>query len=86
MEMTSHAWDVLKSGAITVTIKVGPPVPLVEFKDRKDLALKSERAVRRDVLAILRGRPDGDIVPVEPSEEARRAKLTVPVRKSEKWT
>jgi 1-acyl-sn-glycerol-3-phosphate acyltransferase len=86
MEMTSHAWGVLKSGSITVTIKVSPPVPLAEFKDRKDLALKSERTVRRDVLAILRGRSDSDLVPVEPSEEARRAKLTVPVRKSEKWT
>lgn len=86
MEMTSHAWGVLKSGAITVTIKVGPPVPLAEFKDRKDLALKSERAVRRDVLAILRGREDGDLTPVEPSDEARRSKLTVPVRKSDKWT
>jgi 1-acyl-sn-glycerol-3-phosphate acyltransferase len=86
MEMTSHAWRVLKSGAITVTIKVGPPVPLADFKDRKDLALKSERAVRRDVLAILRGREDGDLTPVEPSDDARRAKLTVPVRKSEKWT
>lgn len=86
MEMTSHAWGVLKSGTITVTIKVGPPVPLAEFKDRKDLALKSERAVRRDVLAILRGREDGDLTPVEPSDEARRAKLTVPVRKSDKWT
>jgi 1-acyl-sn-glycerol-3-phosphate acyltransferase len=37
-------------------------------------------------LAILRGRSDSDLVPVEPSEEARRAKLTVPLRKSEKWT
>jgi 1-acyl-sn-glycerol-3-phosphate acyltransferase len=86
MEMTSHAWGVLKSGAITVTIKVGPPVPLADFKDRKDLALKSERAIRRDVLAILRGRPDGDLVPVEPSQEARRTKVAAPVRKSDKWT
>jgi len=86
MEMTSHAWGVLKLGAITVTIKVGPPVPLADFKDRKDLALKSERAIRRDVLAILRGREDGDLTPVEPSDEARRIKLGSPVRKSEKWT
>lgn len=86
MEMTSHAWGVLKSGAITVTIKVGPPVPLTDFKDRKDLALKSERSIRRDVLAILRGRPDGDLVPVEPSQEARRTKVAAPVRKSDKWT
>ncbi|HVZ05946.1 lysophospholipid acyltransferase family protein [Hyphomicrobium sp.] len=86
MEMTSHAWGVLKSGAITATVKVGAPVPLGDFKDRKDLALKSERAVRRDVLSILRGRMDGSLVPVEPSEAARRAKMVIPVRKSEKWT
>jgi 1-acyl-sn-glycerol-3-phosphate acyltransferase len=70
-----------------VTIKVGPPVPLKNFDDRKDLALKSERAIRRDVLGILRGRPDDpDLMPVEPSEESRRVKLSVSRGKSEKWT
>jgi 1-acyl-sn-glycerol-3-phosphate acyltransferase len=86
MEMTSHAWGVLKSGVITATIKVGPPVLLSDFSDRKDLALKSERAVRRDVLAILRGRSDANLVPVEPSREARQAKVGAVVGKSEKWT
>jgi len=86
MEMTSHAWGVLKSGAITATIKVGAPVPLADFTDRKDLALSSERAVRRDVLAILRGREDGGLEPVEPSAEARRSRLAAGVAKSEKWT
>jgi 1-acyl-sn-glycerol-3-phosphate acyltransferase len=87
MEMTSHAWGVLKSGPITVTIKLGPPVPLSEFKDRKDLALKTERAIRLSVLGILRGRPDDPgLVPVEPSEESRRQKLALPQGRSEKWT
>jgi lyso-ornithine lipid O-acyltransferase len=87
MEMTSHAWGVLKSGPITVTIKVGPPVPLSEFKDRKDLALKTERAVRSAVLGILRGRPDDPaLLPVEPTEETRRRKLASPQIRSEKWT
>lgn len=87
MEMTSHAWGVLKSGPITVTIKVSPPVPLSEFKDRKDLALKTERAVRSAVLGILRGRPDDPaLLPVEPTEETRRRKLSVPQARSEKWT
>lgn len=87
MEMTSHAWGVLKSGPITATIKVSPPVPLSEFKDRKDLALKTERAVRSAVLGILRGRPDDPaIVPVEPSQEIRRLKLGSPAARSEKWT
>jgi 1-acyl-sn-glycerol-3-phosphate acyltransferase len=87
MEMTSHAWGVLKSGPITATIRISPPVPLADFKDRKDLAIKSERAIRRDVLGILRGRPDDPgLVPVEPSEESRRTKLSVAQPKSEKWT
>lgn len=87
MEMTSHAWGVLRSGTITVTIKVGPPVPLSEFKDRKDLALKTERAIRSAVLGILRGRPDDPgLVPVEPSDESRRRKLASPQARSEKWT
>ncbi|HET6388950.1 lysophospholipid acyltransferase family protein [Hyphomicrobium sp.] len=87
MEMTSHAWGVLQSGPITATIKVGPPVPLREFNDRKDLALKTERAIRADVLGILRGRPgDPGLVPVEPSAESRRKKLALPQVRSEKWT
>jgi 1-acyl-sn-glycerol-3-phosphate acyltransferase len=87
MEMTSHAWGVLKSGPITVTIKVSPPVPLSEFKDRKDLALKTERVVRSAVLGILRGRPDDPaLTPVEPTEDSRRQKLTPPLARSEKWT
>ncbi|WP_045834606.1 1-acyl-sn-glycerol-3-phosphate acyltransferase [Hyphomicrobium sp. 99] len=87
MEMTSHAWGVLRSGPITVTIKVSPPVPLSEFKDRKDLALKTERAIRTAVLGILRGRPeDPGLIPVEPTQENRRKKLALPQVRSEKWT
>lgn len=87
MEMTSHAWGVLKSGPIRATIKVGSPVPLNEFSDRKDLALKSEKAVRQAVTGILRGRPgDEGLIPVEPAEETRRLKLARPPAKSEKWT
>jgi 1-acyl-sn-glycerol-3-phosphate acyltransferase len=87
MEMTSHAWGVLRSGPITVAIKVDPPVPLSEFKDRKDLALKTERAVRTAVLGILRGRPgDPQLVPVEPSPEVRRRKAGATLARSGKWT
>ena len=67
MEMTSHAWGVLKSGPLTATIKISPPIPLSDFNDRKDLALKSERTIRRAVLGILRGRPD------DPDSRAGRA-------------
>jgi lyso-ornithine lipid O-acyltransferase len=87
MEMQSHAWGLLKSGPLKVTIKVSPPVPLENFADRKELALSTERTIRRAVLGVLRGRPDGNAVtPVEP--DANRRKLRVPAAPagSEKWT
>lgn len=87
MEMQSHAWDVLKSGPLTVTIKVSEPVPLDRYADRKDLAIQSERAVRQAVLGILRGRAsDATLVPVEPQPENRRQAVGARSGLSEKWT
>lgn len=87
MEMQSHAWDVLKSGPLTVTIKVSEPVPLDAYADRKDLAIQSERAVRQAVLGILRGRAsDATLVPVEPQLESRRQAVGARSGLSEKWT
>ena len=87
MEMQSHAWDVLKSGPLTVTIKVSEPVPLDDYADRKELALKSERAVRQAVHGILRGRlGDATLVPVEPKPESRRQAVGSRSGASEKWT
>ena len=87
MEMQSHAWSLLKSGPLTVHITIAPAVTLASYADRKDLALRSERAVRRAVLGILRGRPgDPDLVPVEPDAEQRRQKRAASGSQSEKWT
>ncbi len=87
MDLQSHAWSLLKSGPITVTIRVGSSVPLSDFSDRKDLALRSEREVRRAVHGILRGRPDdATLAPVEPPPEKRRAKLVLTTAAAEKWT
>src|SRR4029078_530404 len=44
MEMTSHAWGVLRSGPIIVSIKVSPPVPLSELRDQKERDIKTHRA------------------------------------------
>lgn len=72
MEMQSHAWQLLKSGPIDVRIKIGPPIPLDSFADRKDLARKSEQQVREDVVRILRGRADDEpLVLCLPPEERR---------------
>jgi lyso-ornithine lipid O-acyltransferase len=87
MEMQSHAWRVLKSGPLSVTIKIGPQVPLETFSGRKELALSSERAVRRAVLSILRGRPEDDgLLPVEPDQARRKQRLPTATPTNEKWT
>ncbi len=87
MEMQSHAWSILKSGPLKVTIKVSAPAPLESFSDRKELALSTERTIRRAVLSVLRGRRDGDeILPVEPDANRRKFRLPVMPASDEKWT
>jgi lyso-ornithine lipid O-acyltransferase len=70
MEMTSHAWHVLGSGPLDVTIRIGAPVPLDGFSGRKQLAEASERTVREAVVRILRDRTPGD--PLELTENVER--------------
>ena len=59
MEMQSHAWDLLKAGPLDVIVKIGPPVPLAAFADRKQLAERTERAVREELVRTLRAWPAG---------------------------
>ena len=47
MDMLSHAWNVLKSGPLDVTIRLGQPVRLASLRDRKELAAFSEAQVRQ---------------------------------------
>ena len=87
MEMQSHAWALLKSGPLRVTIRIGPPVPLQSFTDRKALALSTEREVRLAVLEILRGNRDGEpLQPVEPGAESRKLAASPRAPAREKWT
>lgn len=84
MEMTSHAWKLLKAGPLDVKVRVGPPQSLDSFADRKDLGARSEREVRENVVRILRNRPASDTVEVTvPSEEQRKAAR--PKGASGKW-
>jgi len=83
MDMQSHAWELLGQGPLTATISIGPPVPLTAFADRKELALSSERAVRRAVHAILRSRTE--LEPVEPGESSRKAAIPR-ASAAQKWT
>jgi lyso-ornithine lipid O-acyltransferase len=57
MDMASHAWRLLGLGPIDAHIRIGPPVPLDAFPDRKALARYAEDKVRNDVVELLRGPP-----------------------------
>jgi lyso-ornithine lipid O-acyltransferase len=57
MDMASHAWRLLGLGPLDAYIRIGPPVPLDQFPDRKALARYAEEKVRNDVVELLRGRP-----------------------------
>jgi len=73
MEMTSHAWALLGAGPIDVTIRVGDPVPLRDFADRKELARRTEDEVREGVVRILRNRDGNDaLAVVRPAEASSR--------------
>lgn len=58
MEMQSHAWELLKAGPLDVRIRIGAPIPLHDFADRKDLARRSEDEIRENVVRLLRGYPE----------------------------
>jgi lyso-ornithine lipid O-acyltransferase len=74
MEMQSHAWALLKSGPLDVRIRIGAPIPLDSFADRKDLARRTEDDVREQVIKILRNVPrDTPMAVTAPSIEHRAA-------------
>jgi 1-acyl-sn-glycerol-3-phosphate acyltransferase len=49
MDLAPHAWELLGSGPLDVSIGIGPAVPLEGFADRKALARHSEEEVRHQV-------------------------------------
>lgn len=74
MEMQSHAWELLKAGPLDVRIRIGKPIPLESFADRKDLARRSEDEIRENVVRLLRNYPaDESIAVTAPAAEARTA-------------
>jgi 1-acyl-sn-glycerol-3-phosphate acyltransferase len=56
MDLASHAWRLLGLGPLDAHIRIGPPVPLDDFADRKALARYAEAQIRKDVSELLRGR------------------------------
>ena len=57
MDLASHAWRLLGLGPLDAQIRIGPPVPLDDFANRKELARYAEGKIRSDVAELLRGRP-----------------------------
>jgi lyso-ornithine lipid O-acyltransferase len=87
MEMRSHAWELLKAGPLDVEIRIGDPVPLTSFADRKELARHSEAEVREKVIRTLRCRPAAEPMEVALSEEAPSAvRARLAAEPAQKWT
>lgn len=87
MEMLSHAWQLLKAGPLNVEIRIGQPVALASFADRKALARHSEAEVREQVVRTLRARSAGEPIEIAQPEERRagvRARLAAAA--AQKWT
>lgn len=53
MDIASHAWELLKRGPLDVHVRIGPPVELEAFKDRKELAQYMQTEVRIAVADFL---------------------------------
>lgn len=86
MEMKSHAWRLLKAGPLDVRIRVGAPVPLARFADRKELARHSEAEVREHVVRILRGIEAGEPVKVAaPAQAPAKPGVRVERAAGRKW-
>jgi 1-acyl-sn-glycerol-3-phosphate acyltransferase len=59
MDIASHAWELLKRGPLDVSLRIGPPVELEAFADRKALAHHTDRDVRGAVADFLFPRYSG---------------------------
>lgn len=87
MEMRSHAWGILKAGPLDVEIRIGPPVPLASFADRKDLARHSEAEVREKVIRTLRHREREEQLEIaQPAEGAAGVRARLAAEPAQKWT
>ena len=68
MELLGHAWRLLKSGPIDVEARIGKPLALVEFADRKILTRATESEISENLTKMLRGKcADEDIAVTLPS-------------------
>ncbi len=84
MEMQRHAWELLQAGPLDVVVRIGPPVPLTDYADRKQLAERTELAVREGVVRTLRARKPGEPLSVTRPPQGQR-KTPASRAESAKW-
>lgn len=63
MQLPGHMWTLLESAPLDVVVRLGPPVPLDAFTDRKQLARYGEDEVRAQVVDLLRSGGGRDPAP-----------------------
>jgi 1-acyl-sn-glycerol-3-phosphate acyltransferase len=86
MELVGHAWELLKSGPLDVRVRIGAPVPLDAFADRKQLANCTEQMVREHVIRMLRARMADEPVAVRAPPAPPRSPDRAPARApAAKW-
>lgn len=85
MEMTNHAWQLLQAGPLDAAIRIGPPIRLSEFADRKALARHSELEVRTNVVGLLRFAPASAPLAVTNVTAVTQSRRPVSTGASNKW-
>ncbi|WP_350335828.1 lysophospholipid acyltransferase family protein [Coralliovum pocilloporae] len=60
MDLGPHLWDILKGGAVDVTVSFGDPVSIHDFANRKVMAKHLEDTVRQMTVRATLGRPDAE--------------------------
>ena len=58
MDLMPHLWELLKEGALDVTLTFGEPIPFGADANRKEAALKAEATVRSNMLHDLHHQGD----------------------------
>ncbi len=86
MEMGGHAWELLKAGPLDVSIRIGAPVALDSFADRKALARHAEAELREAVVRLLRGRTAHEPLAVVRDAFAAPSRNFGEVRHSPNWS
>ena len=78
MEMAGHVWELLTRGPLDVHVRIGAPIALDRFADRKALARHSEEEVRAGVSELLtagraRTRPGREAARMEDEDQVKAA-------------